>query len=70
MNCQGGFFVECPHLVARNIGFRYMNIHQWILRYIDLDVFPGEIVGLSGTNRLAKNILLRDSCIAMDYPFR
>jgi ABC-type polysaccharide/polyol phosphate transport system ATPase subunit len=59
MNRQGGFFGECPHLVARNIGFRYMNIHQWILRYIDLDVFPGEIVGLSGTNHLAKNILLR-----------
>ncbi len=59
MNSRGGFSGEYPHLVARNIGFRYTNIPQWIFRSIDMDVFPGEIVGLSGTNYLAKNILLR-----------
>ncbi|MGC7846815.1 ABC transporter ATP-binding protein [Desulforudis sp. 1088] len=45
-------------LEARGIGFRYVNA-PWALRGVDLDVSPGETVGLVGRSGAGKTTLAR-----------
>ena len=46
-----------PILTLRNAGFRYGS--SWAVRGVDLDVFPGEMLGMLGPNGSGKTTLLK-----------
>jgi ABC-type branched-subunit amino acid transport system ATPase component len=45
-----------PALRVRNVGVRFGGLHA--VQHVDLDVWPGEIVGLIGSNGAGKSTLL------------
>ena len=45
-----------PILTLRKVGFRYEK--EWVVRGIDLDVDPGEVIGILGPNGSGKSTLL------------
>ncbi|MCI0436980.1 MAG: heme ABC exporter ATP-binding protein CcmA [Gemmatimonadetes bacterium] len=51
------------HGIARRFG------HQWVLRGLDLDVEPGEVIGMTGRNGSGKTTLLR-ICATLLRPTR
>jgi iron complex transport system ATP-binding protein len=46
-----------PILTLKEVGFRYGS--SWAVRGVDLDVFPGEMVGVLGPNGSGKTTLLK-----------
>jgi len=46
-----------PILTLKNAGFRYGS--SWAVRGVDLDVFPGEMLGILGPNGSGKTTLLK-----------
>ena len=46
-------------LRLRDVGFRYPGSEAWALRHVDLDVAPGEVVGIVGGNGSGKSTLVR-----------
>jgi cobalamin transport system ATP-binding protein len=46
-----------PILTLRNVGFRYGA--SWAVKGVDLDVFPGEMLGMLGPNGSGKTTLLK-----------
>jgi peptide/nickel transport system ATP-binding protein len=44
-------------LRGENLSFRYRQNQPWILRDFNIEINPGEIVGLSGTSGLGKTTL-------------
>jgi iron complex transport system ATP-binding protein len=46
-----------PILTLRKVGFRYAE--SWAVKGVDLDVFPGEMLGMVGPNGSGKTTLLK-----------
>lgn len=46
-----------PVLTVKNVGFRYSTL--WAVRGVDLEVFPGEMLGILGPNGSGKTTLLK-----------
>jgi iron complex transport system ATP-binding protein len=46
-----------PILTLRKVGFRYAT--SWAVKGVDLDVFPGEMLGMLGPNGSGKTTLLK-----------
>jgi iron complex transport system ATP-binding protein len=46
-----------PILTLRRVGFRYAT--SWAVKGVDLDVFPGEMLGMLGPNGSGKTTLLK-----------
>ncbi len=44
-------------LIGENLSFRYGLRHPWLFRHFNIEVAPGEIVGLSGASGLGKTTL-------------
>jgi phospholipid/cholesterol/gamma-HCH transport system ATP-binding protein len=48
---------DAPVIVCRGVGKRFGR--QWVLRDVDLDVRPGELLGIFGPGGHGKSVLLR-----------
>ena len=56
---KGSFLGDAPHLEARGIGYRCPYCDQWLFRFIDFDLFPGDIVVLRGSDKKARRVFSR-----------
>ena len=55
-----------PHRIAREVGFRYGN--RQVIRGLNLNIAPGEMIGLVGHSGSGKSTLINLICRFYDVP--
>lgn len=56
---KGSVLGAAPHLEARGIGYRCPYCDQWLFRFVDFDLFPGDIAVLRGSDKKTRQAFSR-----------